>query len=268
MIALITSGIAIGAARRSSFAFRKRGPLATGFWRLALAVLPLLPHDGAQSVMRESDAAPSRLQSSACGSHCPAFSLPPISARMAPVAPFHICRQCDPAWQQIWRPFSSPSVHGFCSRSRVSSSFIVGLVVAVAGVIVLKGRPRRIATQPLVRRRHGASRRRFLRGLHPLGRPFAQPLFHHAHHVVGAAPSRPYFSLPVAYFMEGHILPATLYGWLVLAGLAWLTHAAGQSMIAYALAFPASLPSSLTLLLQPVVAAFLSPGPSCRSRSG
>ena len=64
-------------------------------------------------------------------------------------------------------------------------------------------------------------------------------------------------SLPLALALESHVVPGTLRGWLVVLALAWLTHAAGQGLIAYAVA---SLPpafSSLTLLIQPVVAALL-----------
>lgn len=63
--------------------------------------------------------------------------------------------------------------------------------------------------------------------------------------------------LPVALASGESLLPATLQGWAVLFGLAWLSHAGGQSLIAYALAhLPASF-SSVALLLQPATAAVL-----------
>lgn len=62
--------------------------------------------------------------------------------------------------------------------------------------------------------------------------------------------------LPVAWLMGETFLPATLNGWAVLFGLAWLSHALGQGLIAYALGhLPASF-SSLVVLVQPVAAAF------------
>jgi len=62
--------------------------------------------------------------------------------------------------------------------------------------------------------------------------------------------------LPVAWLMGESFLPATLNGWAVLFGLAWVSHALGQSLIAYALGhLPASF-SSLVVLVQPVAAAF------------
>jgi drug/metabolite transporter (DMT)-like permease len=62
--------------------------------------------------------------------------------------------------------------------------------------------------------------------------------------------------LPVALASGEALLPATAVGWLKLLGLAWISHAAGQGLIAYALAqLPAGF-TSVGLLLQPVIAAF------------
>lgn len=63
--------------------------------------------------------------------------------------------------------------------------------------------------------------------------------------------------LPAALLAGESIIPQTVYGWIVLLGLAWGSHAAGQSLIAYALAhLPASF-TSVGLLIQPVGAALL-----------
>lgn len=64
--------------------------------------------------------------------------------------------------------------------------------------------------------------------------------------------------LPATWLMGESLLPATLNGWAILFGLAWISHALGQSLIAYALGhLPASF-SSLVVLVQPVAAAFFS----------
>ena len=61
--------------------------------------------------------------------------------------------------------------------------------------------------------------------------------------------------LPVALASGEPLLPPTGIGWLKLLGLAWISHAAGQGLIAYALAqLPAAF-SAVGLLLQPVIAA-------------
>jgi len=60
---------------------------------------------------------------------------------------------------------------------------------------------------------------------------------------------------PVALASGEALLPATATGWLKLLGLAWISHAAGQGLIAYALAhLPAGF-SSVGLLFQPLMAA-------------
>lgn len=61
--------------------------------------------------------------------------------------------------------------------------------------------------------------------------------------------------LPVALASGEALLPPTAASWLKLLGLALISHAAGQGLIAYALAqLPAAF-SSVGLLLQPVMAA-------------
>jgi drug/metabolite transporter (DMT)-like permease len=50
-------------------------------------------------------------------------------------------------------------------------------------------------------------------------------------------------------------MPQSATGWLVLAGLALIPHIAGQSLIAYGFAHLPAAFSSVSLLLQPVLAA-------------
>jgi len=61
--------------------------------------------------------------------------------------------------------------------------------------------------------------------------------------------------LPAALASAEVLFPQTTYGWLVLLGLALVSHAAGQGLIAYALAHLPAAFSSVSLLLQPVMAA-------------
>jgi drug/metabolite transporter (DMT)-like permease len=60
---------------------------------------------------------------------------------------------------------------------------------------------------------------------------------------------------PVALATGEPMLPQSAYGWWILAGLALLSHAAGQGLIAYALAHLPAAFSSVSLLFQPVMAA-------------
>ena len=61
--------------------------------------------------------------------------------------------------------------------------------------------------------------------------------------------------LPVALASGEPMLPASARGWLVLLGLALVSHAAGQGLIAYALAHLPAQFSSVSLLFQPGMAA-------------
>jgi drug/metabolite transporter (DMT)-like permease len=61
--------------------------------------------------------------------------------------------------------------------------------------------------------------------------------------------------LPVALLSQETLLPLNSQGWLVLLGLALLIHIGGQGLIAFALAHLPATFSSVTLLLQPVMAA-------------
>lgn len=61
--------------------------------------------------------------------------------------------------------------------------------------------------------------------------------------------------LPAALASGEVMLPGGAAGWLILLGLAWVTHAGGQGLIAYALAHLPAAFSSVGLLLQPVMAA-------------
>jgi drug/metabolite transporter (DMT)-like permease len=60
---------------------------------------------------------------------------------------------------------------------------------------------------------------------------------------------------PVALATGEQMPPSSAYGWSILLGLALVSHAAGQGLIAYALAHLPAAFSSVSLLLQPVMAA-------------
>jgi drug/metabolite transporter (DMT)-like permease len=61
--------------------------------------------------------------------------------------------------------------------------------------------------------------------------------------------------LPLALASGEVLLPGSATGWMILFGLAWITHAGGQGLIAFALAHLPAAFSSVGLLFQPVMAA-------------
>jgi drug/metabolite transporter (DMT)-like permease len=61
--------------------------------------------------------------------------------------------------------------------------------------------------------------------------------------------------LPATLAMGEGLIPATAAGWATLLALALITHAGGQGLLVFAMRYFPAFTSSVTLLLQPVVAA-------------
>lgn len=142
-------------------------------------------------------------------------------------------------------------------RRRVTGVFLAGMVVAIAGMFVLVGPNFSVGGKRLMGDALGALTAVFYAG-YMLAIKVARD--------DGAATVRlmawstsitAVALLPVALLSPQPFLPATAHGWLVVVGLALVTQILGQGLIAYAFAhLPASL-SSVSLLIQPVVAAFV-----------
>jgi drug/metabolite transporter (DMT)-like permease len=64
------------------------------------------------------------------------------------------------------------------------------------------------------------------------------------------------FLLPATLAMGESLVPRTATGWATLLALALLTHAGGQGLLVFAMKYFPAFTSSVTLLLQPVVAAW------------
>jgi drug/metabolite transporter (DMT)-like permease len=140
-------------------------------------------------------------------------------------------------------------------RQAVTRVFLVGMIVAIAGMFVLVGPNFGIGGTRLLGDALGALTGAFYAG-YMLAIKFARD--------AGASTPRlmawsttitAVVLLPVAYLSPQPMLPAAMAGWWVLIGLAIVSQILGQGLIAYAFAhLPASL-SSVSLLIQPVMAA-------------
>jgi drug/metabolite transporter (DMT)-like permease len=139
---------------------------------------------------------------------------------------------------------------------RFSKRFLLGLALAMAGACVLMGESLTISFNRLFGDALGIVTAFFYAGyIVSVGRlraSYTTATIMLASGIVTA------LALIIIAAVSGEsLIPRTWSGWLVLVGLAWISHAGGQSLIAYALAhLPAAL-SSVTLLLQPAVAAVL-----------
>lgn len=250
LIALIGGGIFISISpvlvRLSDI-----GPVATGFWRLALAVLPLMllsrgaPPAGTENPRSLRDFLYVSLPGVLLATE---MTLWHISLHLTSVANATLLVNMAPIFVTLY--------FWLFLRRRPGASFLVALLVTLAGVVILKGGPLALG------------------GGDVAGDAFAiLAAIGYASYLVVLARVRERFAtgaimvwgtmagalciLPFAWISEASLLPATLFGWTVLFALAWLSHAGGQGLITYALAWLPATFSSLALLLQPVLAALL-----------
>jgi drug/metabolite transporter (DMT)-like permease len=140
-------------------------------------------------------------------------------------------------------------------RERISGAFVAGLALSVAGVTVLNGGSfSRGSDSHLAGDAVALLAACFYAGYFMmLSR--ARARFSTAVVMLWSTGAAAVIVLPVALVFEPAFVPHALAGWLILLGLGWLVHAGGQGVITFALAFLPATFSSLTLLIQPVVAA-------------
>jgi drug/metabolite transporter (DMT)-like permease len=139
-------------------------------------------------------------------------------------------------------------------RHRPGGRFLVGLTVAVAGMVTLIGGDFRLTPREAVGDVLGIVTAMFYAG-YQLAVTGARARVGTASIMAWSGLVTAALLLPVALLSGEQLLPATGAGWAKLWGLALISQVAGQSLIAYAMAhLPATL-SSVGLLLQPVMAA-------------
>jgi drug/metabolite transporter (DMT)-like permease len=140
-------------------------------------------------------------------------------------------------------------------RQKPSSMFLVGLALALAGVGMLVRTSLDFSPSALLGDGLGVVTAMFyawyllsVKDLRDRGAPTLQLM-------AVTTTLTAVILLPVALASGEVLLPAGASGWLILLGLAWISHAAGQGLIAYALAHLPAAFSSVGLLFQPVMAA-------------
>ena len=140
-------------------------------------------------------------------------------------------------------------------RERPSGMFLLGLAAALAGVALLVRTSLAFSAAALLGDALGGVTAVFyagyilaVKGLRDRGAGTLQVMA--VTTTLTAA-----FLLPVALASGEALLPQSPQGWLKLLGLAWISHCAGQGLIAYSLAHLPAAFSSVSLLFQPVMAA-------------
>ena len=141
-------------------------------------------------------------------------------------------------------------------RTRITRVFLAGLTLSLIGVTILQGGLGAVGGGKLAGDAMAVVASVFYAGyLISLGR--LRSKFSTLTTMLWTTVSAGLCMLPAALIFETGFFPVTLFGFAMLLGLAWITHASGQGLIIYALAWLPPAFSSLTLLVQPVVAAIL-----------
>jgi drug/metabolite transporter (DMT)-like permease len=141
-------------------------------------------------------------------------------------------------------------------RERVPPVFFVALAIALAGTVMIVGADFSLDPRNVIGDAVGLVTAAFW-GAYQLTVKRLRRSFSTASVMAWTSLATSAFLLPMALLSGDEMLAASASGWLILLGLAALSHAGGHGAIAYALAhLPASF-SSLAILVEPVVAAGL-----------
>lgn len=249
LIALLAGGVAIGGSP-IFVRLSEVGPMATAFWRVSLALLPFLL---ISRVARQRDETPSGLRDHLLLLLPGAFLAIDLAAwhlslHMTSVANATLLANLAPVFVTLgsWLLF----------RTRITRVFLTGLGLALAGVVVLKGGPAAIGGGQIAGDATAIVAAIFY-ACYMLSLGHVRTRFSTLRIMVWTTFSAALCMLPLAFFLEDGMVPATLHGWAMVLGLAFISHVGGQGLVTYALAYLPTAFSSLTLLLQPVVAAIL-----------
>ena len=227
------------------------GPLASAFWRVALAI-PVVWAWAALS------GAPRREKAPAGRTHFRYLFLAGLFFALD-LGVWH--------WSIVWTSVANATLLANLApivvtlagwllwKQKVTRTFLLGMFIAIAGMFVLVGPNFAIGGTRLLGDALGALTAVFYAGYQLAIWRARDADANTAHLMAWSTTISAVLLLPVALLSPQPILPQAMAGWLVLLGLAVVSQVLGQGLIAYAFAhLPASL-SSVSLLIQPVVAA-------------
>lgn len=230
------------------------GPTATAFWRVALAAPVLLVWMSAVGTAGpRRNRRPSSLRDYARLSLVGLFFAGDLlfwhwSIRFTTVANSTLLANFAPIFVTLlcWVLFGE----------RFSRTFLAALALAITGAVVLMGNSLSISPEHLFGDFLGIVTAMFY-GAYIVAVGRLRNDFSTATIMAWSSVVTAIALLPAALIGGESLFDATLAGWAVLLALAWISHAGGQSLIAYALAHLPAAFSSLSLLVQPVAAAVL-----------
>lgn len=141
-------------------------------------------------------------------------------------------------------------------KERFTKLFLAGLALSMIGAMTLMGASLQVGTETLMGDLVALSCGVFYAG-YILSIARLRSRFDTTTVMLWTSLGTFLFLLPLCWIQGESLVAPSLFGWLILLGLAVISHAGGQSLIAFSLAhLPASF-SSVVLLMQPVVAAIL-----------
>ena len=245
--ALLAGAVAI-AASPLFVKVSEAGPIATGFWRVALALPVLWAWSAiASREHHASSFAENRGLMIAAGLlFAGDLAVWHWSIVLTTVANATLLANLAPIFVTlaVWVWF----------RRRPGGMFITGMAVALAGMVALLGGDVQISGKVLIGDCLGVVTAMFYAG-YQLAVTRLRARASTASIMAWSGLITACALLPLALASGEQILPVTAMGWVKLFGLALISQAAGQSLIAYAMAHLPATFSSVGLLLQPVIAA-------------
>jgi drug/metabolite transporter (DMT)-like permease len=141
-------------------------------------------------------------------------------------------------------------------QRRIGRTFLLGTALALTGAACLVGGSLSLAPANLTGDAYGAVTALFLAS-YLMAVERLRHDFSTAAIMLWTSVGTAAVLFPVAWASGDAMVAKTAYGWIILFALAWVSHAAGQGLIAFALAhLPAGM-AALGLLTEPVAAALL-----------
>ncbi|MDB5524336.1 MAG: inner rane transporter protein [Rhizobium sp.] len=225
--------------------------MATGFWRLALAMIPLLLFS---AVRKTDDPRPPHGISDYAQLMLPGFFLAADLAAWH--LSIHVTTVANATLLANLAPVFVALIGWLFLHAAITRAFAIGLAIAIAGIVILKGGVGNLLNGDVLGDALAVTAALFYAGyILTVGR--LRGRFDTLRVMLWSTASAAILILPAVFYMQESLLPQTLFGWAMVIGLALVSHVGGQAAITYALAYLPPAFSSLTLLLQPVVAAIL-----------
>lgn len=223
------------------------GPIAAAFWRCALAWPVLALASRYEAAAARADSGATRGLLLGAGLFFAAdLSLWHLGIGMTSVA--------NATWLANLAPLFVAPAAWLLWRERVSSRFLLGLVLALVGTAILIGDGLRADRTRLTGDALSIAAAAFYAGYLLCVSKLRQRQST-LRILSWSSATVAVVLLPIAWLAGERILPSSPESWALLAGLALLSHVGGQGLIAYSMASLPAAFSAVGLLIQPLAAA-------------